>query len=229
MKNYKKKSEKKVEEQEQGQKIKNTFNQPIFGSEDFRQYGYCPRKIYFRWIMRKKFNETAKMEKGRKKHKEEQEKQYRKEERKEKKNPEKEIREDYKYRELYLYDEYYGISAKIDLIEVKNTKEGKMEGIITELKHTKGMEKIDPSIELQLGVQSLLIEKHLKIKVTKIRIHSTVDNKELVEEITDGIRTRVLKTLQEMRKIVAEEEIPEPTPEENRCRDCECWKYCLRG
>ena len=64
--------------------MKNTFIQPIFGSEDFRQYGYCPRKIYFRWVMRKKFNETAKMEKGRKKHKEEEKKQYRKEEKKEK-------------------------------------------------------------------------------------------------------------------------------------------------
>ena len=218
-----------METQEQEQIMKNTFTKPIFGSEDFRQYGYCPRKLYFRWIMRKKFNESAKMKKGRKKHKEEEEKQYKKEDRKEKMNPEKEIKEDYNYWEMHFYDEFYGISAKIDLIEIKNTKGGEIEGIITELKHTKGIEKIDPSIELQLGVQSILVEKHLKIKVTKIRIHSTVDNKEVVEELTDGIRTRVLTTLQEMRKIIAEEEIPEPTPEEKKCRDCECWRYCLRG
>ena len=130
---------------------------------------------------------------------------------------------------MHLYDEFYVISSNIDLIEIKNTKGGEIEGIITELKHTKGIEKIDPSIELQLGVQSILVEKHLKLKVKKIRIHSTVDNKEVVEELTDGIRTRVLKTLQEMRKIIAEEEIPEPTPEEKKCRDCECWRYCLRG
>lgn len=30
----------------------------------------------------------------------------------------------------------------IDLIEIKNTKEGEIEGIITELKHTKGIEKM---------------------------------------------------------------------------------------
>jgi len=45
-------------------------HKPVFGSEDFRQYGYCPRKIFFRWVMYVSFPPTAKMKRGLAKHEE---------------------------------------------------------------------------------------------------------------------------------------------------------------
>jgi len=203
---------------------------PVFGSEDFRQYGYCPRKIYFRWVLHVTFPPTTKMKLGLTKHEEAVNAQ--KEQMKSLENglvnQENNNSHELRYRELKLEDPELGIIAKIDLIELLPGENNTPQVIITELKTGKSMNRIDYSHLLQLGAQAMVAERQLSLEIAALRIFYVKDRKEITIEFTDEIRGKVLNALKKMRKIVNEEDVPDPTPNKAKCPPCECWKICLR-
>ncbi len=44
------------------------YDCPFIGTEDIRQYLYCKRKLYFRYVLRAPMTPTYKMEFGKEKH-----------------------------------------------------------------------------------------------------------------------------------------------------------------
>jgi len=182
---------------------------PIFTAEDIRQYFYCPRIIYFRYVLRARVSETVKMRKGREIHKE----KYRS----------KKIEidgEKQKYFNVYLLSEEYGLAALIDLliydgenidvVEIKSKKTGNFKF----LKHHK----------MQLVAQAVLAEKELRKNVRKIGVLYDDVDKITWFEINDSDKLEIFETLKKINEIVIYENIPNPAKNTAKCVDCE-YKY----
>lgn len=202
----------------------------VFGAEDVRQYVYCPRIIYFRYVLRTKAPRTAKMKKGTEKHSKVVKRQEVAMKRLERGMVgERTSKDDYSYREIWLVDDELGVKARVDLMQISRGKQKEPVCVITEIKTGRAPTVMSKSHLLQLSTQAILVERQFRMAVTQVRIHYQANNKEVVEELTDGLRTEALETLRIMRQLVINEWIPNPTPQKKKCRDCEFWRSCQRA
>ena len=200
----------------------------LIRSEDIRQFIYCPRILFYRYVLRFRPLPTPKMKKGMKKHGKEKQKQMKSIKRAEQLQQDSNL--DFHYREVYLENETLGLCGKVDLLEVKNDQFGGEEVSVTEVKTgmTKGKQIAEHHL-MQLASQGLLVEQCLNVKVTTLRVHYTENNEEKVVLFDDGLRTKVLQVLIAIQQMVGEEEMPEPTNDVGKCKDCEYWLVCLRA
>ncbi|MHA1315815.1 MAG: CRISPR-associated protein Cas4, partial [Candidatus Helarchaeota archaeon] len=186
----------------------------VFTAEDVRQFTYCPRIIYFRYVMNVNMPpRTYKMEKGIEKHE--------KDVRNFKSPPESSPQ---KYANIYLKDERVGLIALLDFLEVDGD-----EAIPIDLKTGKRyQEPISDHHFAQLVAQALLVEACMGQIVRRVRVDYTRLKKVLERQVDVDDKFRVLRDLERMQEIVETEIIPSPTNIEGKCTDCEFWRYCLR-
>ncbi|NHI93719.1 MAG: CRISPR-associated protein Cas4 [Candidatus Lokiarchaeota archaeon] len=190
-----------------------SLDEIYFTAEDMRQYVYCPRIIYFRHVMRIQPERTYKMERGEEIH-----------DAIRKKNPELDGQIQ-KYYNIYLKDVKFGLVALLDYLEYYEN-----EAIPVDIKTGKHVEqKISDHHLAQLIVQAILVESQLGLLVQKVKVWYLKENKEFIHEIDIEDKRKVLSHLKEMKKILIEEIIPKPVEDAAKCRDCEFWRYCLRG
>ena len=176
----------------------------MFTCEDIRQYYYCPRKIYFRYVLRVRTQETYKMKKGRLIH-------------------EKANLGENTVKDVYLCSEELGIVGIIDILEfVDNATVN-----IIEIKTSKFKGKMYEDHKVQLAAQAMLVENVLGLKVNKIRTLNIETGKYQEVHITEYHREMVRHALEKMKHIVLNEIIPEPTKHRARCIDCECRSFCV--
>jgi len=176
----------------------------IFTCEDIRQYYYCPRKIYFRYVLRVRTPETYKMVRGRRVH--------------------ENFRIDGNVvKDVYLCSEELGIAGIIDLLEFVG------DGVVNiiEIKCGGFGRRMYEDHKVQLAAQAMLVEEVLGLRVHKIKTLNaeTGDIREIY--ITEYHREMVRRALEDMRRIVEREIVPEPTEHRARCVDCECRVFCI--
>ncbi|MEX2689671.1 MAG: CRISPR-associated protein Cas4 [Candidatus Njordarchaeum guaymaensis] len=180
----------------------------MFTCEDIRQFYYCKRKIYYRYVLKARAQPTYKMKKGLEKHLE-----YTSEE-----NP----RSENMFRNVRLESQELGLKGEIDLVQI----EGDGAKII-ELKYSKmrGHRMFDDH-KAQLAAQAMLLEEVMGLKVKSIEVSDIIDNSRIEIRITGYHREMVSKALNEMRKIVLEEIFPDPPENRGKCVDCEYRRFC---
>ncbi|MEJ2250041.1 MAG: CRISPR-associated protein Cas4 [Candidatus Lokiarchaeota archaeon] len=191
----------------------NLYDKPLIGTEEIRQYVYCPRILYFRHVLHSPMKQTYKMEYGMKKH--------------EKLQNIAAKNEEYihKYYNIYLTDVESGLVGLIDYFEF----DGK-EAYPVEIKSGNiPPEGLDNPHKYQVTAQAMLIESNFDFLVKKVKVLYTKEEKTVEYPIGIEDKLKVLEIIQHVYNVISREKIPEPTEDNGKCIDCECKNYCLQG
>lgn len=122
-----------------------------------------------------------------------------------------------------FFSEKHGLSGKIDeAIEMEN------EIILIERKYSDN-HTIYPTLRVQLGLLSILLEENLHKPVRKaIVIFNKNKRKEIHIKIDDVIKKESLVLLEDVKKIISNETMPESNFD-NRCLNCCFRRICPTG
>lgn len=182
-------------------------------ASDVKQFVYCPRIIYFKFVLPVPILPTYKMAAGREAHKVMNQRERRRSTRKYK------LEEGDRIYQQFLKSERLGLSGKLDLYI-----QGSGRLYPVEYKNSNG----EPGLHhrYQLTAYALLLEDVKDTVVRRGFIYMLEDEIVYPLEITEG-RKRFLKALlNSMRQMVSTEIMPRPTPFRERCLECEFKLYC---
>jgi len=180
---------------------------------DVKQYIYCPRVVYFTYLMPGLRYATYKMQEGKLQHEDVQEL----EERRSLKAYE--LIEGERKFGVYLHSARLGLSGKLDMAIVTESEvipvDFKNSSMGLELNH-----------KYQLAAYALLAEEAWLKPVRRGFIYLIPLKKAESVTITPNMRAFVLKLLSQIREMVAKESMPPVTRQKVRCRDCEFHNFC---
>ena len=179
-----------------------------------RQYVYCPRIIYFRYVMQIHPKSTYKMQRGEEVHE--------KGVRSKSKEVEGKVE---KYYNLFLKDPELNIAALLDYLEFDGT-----EAVPVDIKtgHCY-QDPISDHHRAQLLFQAIIVEKNFKVPVLKVKVLYTKDKVERTYAFSLVDKLQILNNIEVIREIVRSELIPPPISDVAKCVDCEFWRYCQRS
>lgn len=188
----------------------------VVTAEDVRQYVYCPRILFFRHVRQVHPAVSFKVQRGVDFH----------EDNVRKKATATEADGTVtRYYNVRVVDPDLGLLGVVDYFEVAG-------GLTYPVELKTGQVdrgSLPPHHKAQLAVQALLLEKITGEPVIKAKA-VYADTKEEVEyNISVDDKAKVLRYLEEIRHMIAEETFPPPTKFAGRCRDCEYWNYCFRA
>ena len=180
---------------------------------DLKQYAYCPRVVYYHYVLPVDRKVTYKMVRG----KVAQEEMQRLESRRKLKR----YRLDSGTRtfDVWIRSTQLGLSGKLDmLIETAS------EGFPVDFKWTKG--GVQRNHVLQLVGYSLLVEEHLSKPVSTAFVYLVARNDVVPCAVTEALKRECVLTLEEIRKMIREERFPDAPRQRGKCADCEYRNYC---
>jgi len=184
-----------------------------FRVSDIRQYIYCPRVIYFNYVLPVPRRRTVKMEAGREAHADFAELEKRRTLAKYKlAEGEREFR-------IPLTCSSLGLTGVLDMLISSPTGH-----FPVEFKNTTGGMGLHH--KYQLVAYAMMIEKCLGRPVRTGFIYVMPTKKVFPVAIHDGARTHVLRVLGAMSNMVKAQKMPPVTRSTHRCRDCEFKNYC---
>jgi len=180
---------------------------------DIKQYLYCPRVVYFHYVMPVEKKPTYKMEAGKEIH--------------------EAIRELEKRRKLKAY----GLEKGLRLFDVrlhspKLGLRGRLDMLIqseggwypVDFKMTEG--RPHRNHLYQLGGYALLVEEEYGCVVEQGFVYLIPTKDAVVMHIGTELKREVSQLIQVIREMVNREEMPEVNPSRRRCQDCEYQNYC---
>lgn len=175
----------------------------FFTAEDVRQYAYCKRKVYFRYVLRSRFKPTVKMERGREEHLKLRRK-----------------RRGRAYFSMYLFSERLGLAGVVDYFDYGG-------GVIVpvEVKFG-GRGRIYAGHYLQLVAEALLLEDCFGVSIEKGVIEYPDEGLRRDVKITVGAKVKVLKILNDIKEILEYEKLPPPSRNRAKCEACEVYVVC---
>jgi len=77
--------------------------------------------------------------------------------------------------------------------------------------------------KLQIGAGALLFEKHMNVRVNKIKIISHFNWIEKEVHLTDELRRQILETRDEIAEMIKSKKMPPLCENRNKCSKCEFW------
>ncbi|MEM1659441.1 MAG: CRISPR-associated protein Cas4 [Candidatus Jordarchaeales archaeon] len=179
----------------------------FFTAEDVRQYAYCRRKIYFRYVLRVRVKPTVKMERGREEHL---------------KLESKRKRSGGAYFSMYLFSERLGLAGVVDYLKYEGG-----EIVPVEVKFGR-WERLFSGHYLQLVAHALLLEDYFGVDVVRGVIEYPDGGIIREVRITGKAKLKVMEILSRIRRIVFEEEVPPPLLNVSKCKGCEAYRVCRR-
>ncbi len=185
---------------------------PMFSVEDVRQFVYCPRIIYFRYVLRNIPQVSIKMRKGSKKHD-----QWRK--RQIQRGESSDI-----FFGLFFKCEEIGLCGLLDAVEY----DGETATPIELKTGTHFKNDVSAHHRAQVIAQCVLLESCLNVRVKQGIVIYSSSREQLKVDIGEEERAWLEKTLSRMRDIVFYEELPRVCESEAKCVDCEYWMWCFR-
>jgi len=177
---------------------------------DLKQYGYCPRVVYYRYRFPDFRPETYKMESGENAH-ERIRRQMRR--RLPRGLPEGQV-----FHERLLYAPSLRLVGKIDLLI--ETESGL---VVVDYKNAR---RVRPNWKDQLAAYALLAETVLGKPVEHGFIYLIPLRKLETVPLSARRKRAVQERLAEIIRMIQEERQPDPTPKRNRCLDCEYKRFC---
>ena len=180
---------------------------------DLKQFGYCPRIPFYQYVMPVEKKATFKMEEGKRAEmvldKLEQRRSLRK----------YRLNEGTRHFHRWIRSAELGLSGKLDLLVESPS------GLFpVDFKYTTGQPQ--KNHVYQLCGYALLVEEVYQQTVTHGFIYLIPKEEAVVVELTPGRKEEARRMLEEMRAMIAAEQMPEPTPVRARCEECEFRNYC---
>lgn len=180
---------------------------------DVKQYAYCPRVVYYTYVLPVERRVTPKMQFGAEMHLELDRLEKRR------KLGGYGLEEGTRQFHVRLHSERLDLHGLLDLLIV--TPRGRFP---VEFKHTRGRPTL--SHKYQLTAYAMLVEDTFQ-DVVRAGFVYLIPLKEIVPlEITPGAREHVHKLLRSIRNMIEAERLPPPTRVRGRCVDCEYRNYC---
>lgn len=125
-----------------------------------------------------------------------------------------------------------GITGVCDVVEFHSANEGitlpDEEGkwIILPIEYKRGKSDTGQAAAMQLCAQVLCLEEMFKTKISTAAIYHHLSRKREYVEITPDLRSMVLETVGEMRKLMSSGETPKPE-HGKKCKSCSLSDVCL--
>lgn len=179
---------------------------------DLKQFTYCPRIVYFTYVLPVPRPSTTKMDFGKLEHLEL--------DRLEKRRKLKRygLENGTRVFHMHLFSEKLGMEGKLDLHILRER-----EVYPVEFKHSSA---VHFNHKIQLAAYACLIEEEIR-KLVRTGFLYLIPNGEIIPvPVTAELRTYVKDTLLNIRMMVAKAAWPRPTAQRHRCRECEYRRYC---
>ena len=180
---------------------------------DLKQFVYCPRTVFYHYVMPVEARTTFKMEAGKQAEaaldKLEQRRSLRK----------YHLSEGERYFHVRLRSGQLGLTGKLDLL--LDSPEGLFP---VDFKYTSSRPRTNH--RFQLCGYALLAEEAYGREVTHGFIYLIPRQEAVVLDLTPADKEATLRLLEEMRNMIQAEQMPEPTPVRERCAECEYRNYC---
>ncbi len=189
-----------------------------FAVRDVVDFAFCPRIIYFRYVIRRGKERTPKMQMGARVHGEFS------------KNSRRRRLVDGlpKLRRRYginLHSRRYGMNTRIDCVLVDDERGC---AYPVEFKSTTKPGVLYKTHRYQVVMQALIVEEVMGMTVPCGYLKYLTDNSLTRVATTRKIREEVTEAVREMEEIIKNERIPGPTPYKKRCVNCFHFDHCRR-
>jgi CRISPR-associated exonuclease Cas4 len=180
---------------------------------DLKQFYYCPRIVYYQYVLPVDRPVTYKMEKGKAAHEEIEALESRR------KLKEYGLERGRRSFDLWLKSERIGLTGRLDLLI--ETDDGLYP---VDFKFTR--DKPRKNHLYQLAGYALMLEDEREKPVHKCFVYLIPQKDAVVFDLTDEIKRACLKTLGDIRSMIREERFPSAPSERGKCADCEFQNYC---
>jgi CRISPR-associated exonuclease Cas4 len=180
---------------------------------DLRQYCYCPRILYFTYVVPVPHKATFKMNQGLEKHTVLEVLERRRTLQRYKLTGGK------KLFGLYLTSEKLGITGRPDMVIL-----AKNLALPVEFKFGSGT--LRQGHILQLGAYGLLVEEHFGITVSQGIIFLVESEGVRRVDIDQKLREKVLSAIRDIGEMIVEEKMPSGPTGVGKCLDCEYLNWC---
>jgi CRISPR-associated exonuclease Cas4 len=180
---------------------------------DLKQYAYCPRVVYYHYVLPVDSQSTFKMEYGRIS-----EEQLEKLE-KRRKFKRYGIDEGVRRFGKWVVSERLGLTGKIDLLIESGGRYYPVD-----FKMTDG--GVRENHKLQLAAYGLILEDLHGAPVEQGFIYLTAQEEVVPVALDEPLRLKCTDALREIRRMIEEEWMPEAASQLKRCDDCEYRNYC---
>jgi CRISPR-associated exonuclease Cas4 len=180
---------------------------------DLKQYDYCPRVVYYQYVMPVERKVTFKMEHGKSA-----------EARLDALEQRRGVRryglpDGQRHFHVWLMSEILGLSGKLDLLIESSTG-----WYPVDFKETSGPARSNHF--LQLCGYALLVEEAYQRPVARGFIYLIPPNSVEPVEMTVELRSNTLVALDRIREMIVSQRVPAATEVRGRCTDCEYRNYC---
>jgi CRISPR-associated exonuclease Cas4 len=182
-------------------------------ASDVRQWSYCPRVLYFTYVAPVLKKATYKMETGRRQERSLQALEKRRVLRR------YGLEQAERLFNLRVHSAARGLTGVIDMV----LREGGCYHPV-EFKHSR--RNHFHNHKLQLTAYAVLLEETLGAVVPCGFIHNSWSGRTYRVEFTAALRAELETALEEIRRMVQSERLPEPTPQRAKCTDCEFRNWC---
>lgn len=185
----------------------------LLNVNDLKQFVYCPRIVYYTWVMPVRPPATFLMERG-----------HKLEEEFERLEPRRVLgrygfQQAVRHFALPLKDAELGLTGVADLALV-----GRESAAVVEFKATAG--PLAENHRVQVCAYSLLLEKHCALPCP-LAFVILKDRAEMAAmELDEALRQQTLETARRARQVVVEQMMPSPTAVRARCTQCEYRNFC---
>jgi CRISPR-associated exonuclease Cas4 len=180
---------------------------------DIKQYAYCPRIVFYQYSMPVEKKATWKMEQGKI-----EEAEIDRLERRRKLRGYRLVEGERRFH-FRLSSARLGLSGKLDLLI--DSPEGLFP---VDFKWTTG--RPYKNHIFQLCAYALLLEDYFHQSVIKGFVYLIPVSDAVIFDLTDDLKDQTRTILEEIRRMIEAEEMPQPTPVRNRCTDCEYRNFC---
>jgi CRISPR-associated exonuclease Cas4 len=180
---------------------------------DLKQFEYCRRIVFYNTVMPLDRKVSFKMQRG-------SEAEFRLDALEKRRSLRRyKLAEGERRFHVWLHSERLGLSGKMDLLIV--SQEGYFP---VDFKYTRG--RPHRNHISQLAGYSVLVEDHFKAQVETAFIYLAPIGELVAIKMTAELKEEVPRRLAEIREMIREEILPEPTPVRARCAECEFRNYC---
>ena len=186
---------------------------------DLKQYAYCPRIVYYRYVLPQVRPLTYKMEAGIAVHHDEIEREERRSLRP------YGLTTGERFFDVHLWSDELGVRGRLDMaIAVPERAAPDAELVPVEYKlseRTPGRH-----FKVQLAMYALLLEEAWKLPVRRGFIYLIPTRQATAVPITPALRRQALVQIDAIRTMVANEAMPEPPASRRPCISCEFRRFC---
>ena len=180
---------------------------------DLKQYEYCPRIVFYNTVMPVERKSTVKMERGK-------EEEFRLDALEKRRSLRRyQLLSGERRFHVWLDSPKLGLSGRLDLLIISPS------GFFpVDFKYTHGRPHRNHLI--QLAGYALLVEENFQTQVDTGFIYLTPIQEIVAVSLSTHLKDQAMSHLQEIRSMIREGILPDPTPVRSRCEDCEFRNYC---